>query len=45
MKEVYRIYVDNKEYIILTDDQYYYVDDGFTYMRFPDLESAENSIC
>ena len=29
---------------IVTDDQYYYIDDGYTLTRYPDLESAILSV-
>ncbi len=44
MKTVLNIYDGDVELKIVTDDQYYYIDDGYTLTRYPDLESAILSV-
>lgn len=44
MKEVINVYADEDQLTIVTDDQYYYIDDGYTLTKYPDLESAMMAI-
>ena len=42
MSEVCAIYNEDKCLRIMTDGEYYYVDDGYCCQRFNDYESAED---
>ena len=44
MKEVLNVYLEDGNLKIVTDDEYYYIDDGYTLTRYPNLESAIMSV-